>query len=90
MITEIFNKLFTIPLICFFDDFAALLPRELAPKRLAVFARFCILLRIRLKTAKSEVGTAITFLGLHGTFPNSRDGDALRIFPRARNRHGRP
>ena len=52
-----------------FDDFADLLPRLLASKGLAVFTRFCDLLGIRLKSAKSEVGPAVAFLGLLGAFP---------------------
>ena len=55
LIAAVFNRLFMIPLVCFFYDFAALLPRLLATNDLAVFTRFCGLLGIRLKTAKSEV-----------------------------------
>ena len=63
----------------FFDDFAALLPRLLAPKALAVFTRFCELLGIRLKSAKSELGPAVTFLGLLGTYPDKEKGFVLQI-----------
>ena len=63
----------------FFDDFAALLPRLLSPKGLALFARFCELLGIRLKSAKSELGPAVTFLGLPGTYPAKETDFVLRI-----------
>ena len=38
LITVIFNRMFGIPLVFFFDDFSALLPRLLATKGLAVFS----------------------------------------------------
>lgn len=79
LVTAVFTRLFGIPLICFFDDFAALLPAQLAGKGLAVFTRFCELLGIRLKRAKSEVGPVITFLGLQGTFPSKSNGSSLSI-----------
>ena len=62
LIAALFNRLFGIPLVCFFDDFVALTPRLLATKGLAVITRFFELLGIRLKPTKSEVGPAITFL----------------------------
>ena len=79
LITALFNRLFRTPLIFFFDDFAALPPKEVAPKGLAVFARFCTLLGIRLETSNSEVGPAIAFLGLQGAFPNREVRGTLQI-----------
>ena len=69
------------PPICFFDYFAALLPRLLASKGLAVFACFCEVLGDRLKSAKSEMGTAVTFLGALGAFPAKETDLVLRKFP---------
>ena len=79
LITAIFNKTFGIPLICFFDDFAALLPRLLARKGMAVFTGFCNILGIKLKSDKSELGPEVTFLGLQGTYPAKETGSILRI-----------
>ena len=79
LITALFNRLFRIPMICFSGDFAALPPKEIAPKGLAVSTRFFGLLGIRLETAKSEVGTVITFLGPQCTFPNREARDTLQI-----------
>ena len=59
-----------IPPVSYFDDFAALMPAELDRAALDTFARFCELLRISLKCAKSEVGPQVTFLGLRGNFPS--------------------
>ena len=70
LITAIFNRMLGSPLVCFFGDFASLIPRLLATKGLAVFTRICDLLGIKLKQAKSEVCPAITLLCLLGTFPS--------------------
>ena len=78
LIAAIFNRLFGIPLV-FFDDFAAPLPRLLATKGLAVFARFCALLGIQFKDSESEVGPEITYLGLLVTFPSRPNGCAHSI-----------
>lgn len=67
--TALFNRLFGIPSVCFFDDFAALVPRRLATKARAVFSRLCELLGVRLQPGKSDVGPDIAFLGLLGSFP---------------------
>ena len=79
LITALVNRLFGIPLICFFGDFAALIPRMLARKAMAVFSRFCDLLGITLKTGKSEVGTRVAFLGLQGWFPSAENKYTLHI-----------
>ena len=79
LITVIFNKTFGIPPICFFDDFAALLPRLLARKGLAAFTAICELLGIKLKSAKSELGPEVTFLGLQGTYPAEKTDFVLQI-----------
>ena len=91
LITETFSRLFKIPLILFFDDFAALIPRGMAPKGLAVFTRFCGLLGIRMKTVKSEVGPVITCVGIQSTFPNRKAEAPSRFaFHRPGNRYRRP
>ena len=91
LITAIFNKTFGIPLICFFDDFAALLPRLLARKGLAVFAGFCESSGIRLKSAKSELGPESTFLGLQGTYPAKMTDFVLQIcLPAEKKKKARP
>ena len=73
------NRLFGIPPICFFDDFAALIPKLLGNKELQVFTTFCSLLGIRLMEGKSEVGPRIAFLCLSGWFPGRYNGHTLHI-----------
>ena len=79
LITALVNRVLGIPLICFFDDFAALVPRLLSNKAMAVFSRFCEIMGITLKPGKSEVGAKITFIGLLGWFPSAENGCALHI-----------
>ena len=69
-ISALANFLLGLPMVSYFDDFAALLPAEIAPKALEVFSSFCSLLGITLKPGKSEVGPSVTFLGLRGSFPS--------------------
>ena len=78
-ITAIFNRMFGIPPICFFGDFADLIHRLLATEGLSVFSRFRPLLGIKLKGAKSEVGPAIAFSVLLGSFPSKENGAVLPI-----------
>ena len=68
-----------IPLVGYFDDFAALIKKHLGQKALDTFTRFCSLLGIQLKLGKSEVGSPLTFLGLLGTFPCAANGSRLSI-----------
>ena len=79
LVTAISNRMFGIPSICFFGDFAALTPRLLATNGLSVFSRFCSWLGIKLKDTKSEIGPAITLLGLLVSFPSKGDGSVLPI-----------
>ena len=44
-----------------------------------MFAGFCELLGVRLKSAKSEVGPEVTFLGLVGTYPAKKTDFVLQI-----------
>ena len=81
LLTELVNRIFGIPLICFFDDFGAMAPAELAPEALHVFTLFCTKLGITLKTQKSELGQTITFLGLSGSFPTKSNNWTLLVSP---------
>ena len=79
LVTSLVNRLFGIPMICFFDDFSALIHRVLPNKAMAVFSRFCEAIGITLKPRKSDVGHEITFLGLLGWFPKAANNYTLRI-----------
>lgn len=69
LLSELVSKLLGVPLLCFFDDFGAIIPAELVERALATFTSFCSKLGIRLKSSKSEWGQAATFLGLQGSSP---------------------
>ena len=79
LLSEIVSKLLGIPLLCFFDDFGSIIPAELANRALATFTAFCSKLGITLKTAKSEVGQEVTFLGLRGSFPCKANNFKLSV-----------
>ena len=79
LVTALVNRLFGGPLICFFDDFADLVPRPLGAKSLAAFASFCDSVGIRLKPGKSDAVSLITFLGLRGWFPGHANDFVLHI-----------
>ena len=80
LITSLVNRLFGIPIICFFDDFAGLVPRLMRSKALRVSATFCSLLEIQPGECESEVGPRIAFLCHGGWFPGRRNGHAFHIF----------
>ena len=77
--TALVNILLGIPLIFFYDDFAALIPAELAQKALATFPTFGSLLGITLKPGKSAVGPEVTRLGLRGWFSSASNEYTLHI-----------
>ena len=77
LIAELFTQLFGIPLLVFFGDFGAIIPYEVSDAALHVFTLFCSKLGIALRTAKSEVGRRVTFLGLEGDFPCEADNYTL-------------
>ena len=79
LISVMFNKIFGIPLLAYFDDFGALVPARLCERALRTFESFCETLGIRLKVAKTELGTRLTFLGLKGNFPRPSNGMTLSI-----------
>ena len=72
LIAALANRLMGITPICFFDDFASLIPAEMAQNAIASFASFFPLLGIALKPGKSAVGPAVTFPGLRGWPPLHR------------------
>ena len=78
-IATLATLLLGIPLVSYFDDFAALLPADLAQIALDVFTRFCSTLGFQLKPGKSEVGSRVTFLGLLGSFPAKTNSFKLGI-----------
>ena len=79
LITALVNRMLGIPPICFFDDFAAMIHRMHSQKAMTALSRFCELLGVTLKTGKSEVGTRVAFLGLHGWFPTAENTYTLHI-----------
>lgn len=56
-------------MVCFFDDFVALVQRGLVDRDLAVFSRFSQLVGVGLKPGQSSAGSQITFVGLLRYFP---------------------
>ena len=89
LITAISNRTFGVPLISFFEDFAALPPRLLARKGMAAFTGFCELFG-RLKSAKSEIGPEVTFAGLLGTYSAKEADFVLRNCLQAEKEKARP
>ena len=79
---EIASRLLGIPLVNYFDDFAALLRAGLADRARLMFSRFRETLGFQLKPRNSLCGGSITFLGFLGTFPSpSTDGHLLVSLP---------
>ena len=78
-IAALVNRIFGIPMVCYFDDFAALTQLILGEKALAIFSGFCEALGIQLKPKKSFAGNKIVFLGLLGEFPCKENGFQLAI-----------
>ena len=70
-------QLLGIRLVSYVGDFGALIPAFLGKNAIASFAKFCALLGIKLKLAKSKIGTRVTFLGLEGFFPSPPNGMTL-------------
>ena len=79
MLSVLFNLIFGIPLIGYFDDFGALIPYELSKDAIDTFVEFCTTLGIHLKTKMAEVGWEIIFLGLQGTSPSPANDMTLMI-----------
>ena len=78
-ITAVINRAFGVPMVFFFDDFAALVQLIMVDKALEVFSKFLQLVGIGLKTGKSSACNQIPFLGLLGSSPCSSNGFQLSI-----------
>ena len=79
IIVALVNRYLGIPLLGYFDDFAAIIRKTLGREALAAFTSFCTTLGIQLKEEKSEVGPRVVFLGLLGSFPCAENGWRLSI-----------
>ena len=79
LITTVVNRVFGIPTVFYFDDFAALVWLGLVKPALELFSRFCLLPGIGLKPGKSAAGVSVPFLGLPGSFPSPANGFKLKI-----------
>ena len=77
--SAIFARPMLIPLLSYFDDFAALLRAGLAGKAMCDFTRFCDIIGAQLKTGESSAWRKITFPGLMGTFPAEANRGQLLI-----------
>ena len=75
------NRYLGIPLVGYFDDFAAIIRKVLGKASLDTFARSCALLGFQLKGEKSQVGPAVASLGLLGVTPFQANGWKLPISP---------
>ena len=69
IVAELASEILGIPIVCFFGDFGALIPGPLGRKALGISTRFRQLLGISMKTAKSQVGERVVFLGMEWAFP---------------------
>ena len=69
LVTALVNQMLGIPRICFFDDYAYLVPKLMAEKPMAAYSSYFPLLRIILEAGKSEVAPEVAFLGLRVWFP---------------------
>ena len=56
IVGELDSKVFGAPVVCFFDDFGALIPGPLGRKALEISTRFCQILGISVETSKYHVG----------------------------------
>ena len=77
----LFNRIFGIPSVGYFDDFGALSPGNVRRRGLRTFERSCITLGIALGKTKTGRGQRIIFLGLHGDFPTPASKILLSITP---------
>ena len=79
LVTELASKILGIPVVCFFDDFGALIRVPLGRKALEIFSKFCQLLGISLKASKSQVGDKVVFLRLEGSFPSPQNSMQISV-----------
>jgi len=64
-IASVFVRLFNIPVVNFFDDFAGAFPTGAGRAAADYFVEFCSLLGFECKVEKTEAGPALNFLGIH-------------------------
>ena len=79
ILAELTIRCHGLPLVIYFDDFAAIIRAQLGPDALRISTRFCSVLGITLKPGKSQVGPKIVFLGLLCDFPRRENGYKLAI-----------
>ena len=79
ILAELSIRCLGLPLVIYFDDFAAIIRAQLGEEALRIFTRFCSVLGITLKPGKSQVGGRIVFLGLLGSFPCTANRYKLEI-----------
>ena len=79
MLAVIFNRLFGIPLIAFYDDLGAQMIRELSERALHLVYEVCGLLGVVLNWNKCDCGNPLPFLGLIGSFPMASNNWKLSI-----------
>ena len=71
-IAELMSLIFGIPVVCFFDDFGAVILKHIAKEGLWCFEQFCEICGIDLKGEKTEIGQKVSFLGLLGNYPHRK------------------
>ena len=79
ILAELCIRCLGIPLVIYFDDFAAIIHAQLGPGALRIFTAFCKALCITLKPGKSSVAGKIVFLGMLGDFPSDSNNRLLSI-----------
>ena len=79
ILVSIFNRVFGIPMIGYFDDFGFLIPSSLSSDALQLVHQVCQMLGVKLKPDKSSIGRIATFLGLRGSFTHSDNDFTLTI-----------
>ena len=78
-ISELVGKISGIPIVCFFDDFGAVIIKGLPIEELWRFQQFCDICGIDLKAEKTEIGQKVRFVGIMGSFPSHGSGFTLSI-----------
>ena len=76
---DLVNRYIGIPLVGYFDDFAATITSTIGQDAIDSFARFCPLVGFQLKEEKSEVEPSVVFRGHPGSSPCAADGGQLMI-----------
>ena len=79
LLDGLFNRIFGIPLIGYFEDAGALFPGNVFRRALRTFERFCRALGIKLKTTKTDRRQKIISLGVRCDFPSPANNMILII-----------